>query len=214
MVSRSVIFWGVDTQADFMLPGGKLYVPGAEQCIPNMKRLTDAAREGRVLIVGDACTHTPDDPEFERFPPHCIRGTPGADIIPETRADKVLSIPNRPDAAVPQDLSEYQQIILEKQTLDVFDNPNTEAVLKHIARFTDADAEFCVFGVATEFYVRLAAKGLLERGRRVALVRDAIETLKPEDGQKTIEELTSLGARLISTDQALAALERPRTHTA
>jgi nicotinamidase/pyrazinamidase len=209
-----VIFWGVDTQADFMLPGGKLHVPGAEKCIPNMKRLTDAAREGRVLIVGDACTHTPDDPEFKRFPPHCIRGTPGAEIIPETRADKVLSIPNRPDAAVPQDLSEYQQIILEKQTLDVFGNPNTEAVLKHIARFTDTDAEFCIFGVVTEYCVRLAAKGLLERGRRVALVRDAIETLKTEDGQKTIEELTSLGARLISTDQALAALERPKTHSA
>ncbi len=214
MVSRSVIFWGVDTQADFMLPGGKLHVPGAEKCIPNMKRLTDAARAGRVLIVGDACTHTPDDPEFKRFPPHCIRGTPGAEIIPETRAVKVLSIPNRTDASLPKDLSEYQQIILEKQTLDVFDNPNTEAVLKHIARFTDAGAEFCIFGVATEYCVRLAAKGLLERGRRVALVRDAIETLKPEDGQKTIEELTSLGARLISTDQALAALERPKTHTA
>jgi nicotinamidase-related amidase len=109
-----------------------------------------SARKGRVLIVGDACTHTPDDPEFERFPPHCIRGTPGADIIPETRADKVLSIPNCPDAAVPQDLSEYQQIILEKQTLDVFDNPNTEAVLKHIARFTDTDAEFTVFGLRQE----------------------------------------------------------------
>jgi nicotinamidase/pyrazinamidase len=213
VVSRSVIFWDVDTQADFMLPGGKLHVPGAEKCIPNMKRLTDAAREGRVLIVGDACTHTPDDPEFERFPPHCIRGTPGAEIIPETRADKVLSIPNRTDAAVPQDLSEYQQIILEKQTLDVFDNPNAEAVLKHIARFTDVNAEFCVFGVVTEYCIRLAVKGLLERGRRVALVRDAIETLRPEDGQKTIEELTSLGARLISTDQALAALERPKTHS-
>lgn len=214
MVSRSVIFWDVDTQADFMLPGGKLHVPGAEKYIPNMKRLTDAARERRVLIVADACTHMPNDPEFERFPPHCIRGTPGAELIPETRADKVLSIPNRPDAAVPQDLSEYQQIILEKQTLDVFDNPNAEAVLKHLARFTDADAEFYIFGVVTEYCVRLAARGLVERGRRVALVRDAIGTLKPEDGEKAIEELTSLGVRLITTDQALAALERPKMDSA
>jgi nicotinamidase/pyrazinamidase len=214
VVSRSVIFWDVDTQADFMLPGGKLHVPGAEKYIPNMKRLTDAARERRVLIVADACTHMPNDPEFERFPPHCIRGTPGAELIPETRADKVLSIPNRPDAAVPQDLSEYQQIILEKQTLDVFDNPNAEAVLKHLARFTDADAEFYIFGVVTEYCVRLAARGLVERGRRVALVRDAIGTLKPEDGEKAIEELTSLGVRLITTDQALAALERPKMDSA
>ena len=214
MVSRTVIFWDVDTQADFMLPGGKLYVPGAEKLIPNLKRLTDAAREGRVFIIGDACTHTPDDPEFKRFPRHCVRGTPGAEIIPETRADKVLVIPNRADAAIPEDLSEFQQVILEKQTLDVFDNPNTEKVLERVAGFTSADAEIFVFGVVTEYCVRLAAKGLLERGRRVALVSDAIETLEGEDGRKTLEELTSLGARLVTTEQALAALEQTTTHSA
>jgi len=57
--------------------------------------------------------------------------------------------------------------------------------------------------------VRLAAKGLLERGHRVALVTDAIETLKPEDGKRTLEELQGMGARLITTDEALALVERP-----
>jgi nicotinamidase/pyrazinamidase len=206
MVSRTVIFWDVDTQADFMLPGGKLYVPGAEKLIPKMRRLTDAARQGRVFMIGDACVHTPDDPEFTRFPSHCIQGTPGSEIIPETRAERALTIPNRADAAVPDDLSAYQQIILEKQTLDVFDNPHTAGVLDHVAKFTDPDAEIFMFGVVTEYCVRLAAKGLLDRGRRVALIRDAIETLNPEEGQKTIEELTSMGARLVTTEDALAAL--------
>jgi nicotinamidase/pyrazinamidase len=214
MVSRSVIFWDVDTQADFLLPGGKLYVSGAEKLIPNLKRLTDAARQGQVFIIGDACVHAPDDPEFERFPPHCVRGTPGAEIIPETRAGKVVVIPNRADAAIPADLSQFQQVILEKQTLDVFDNPNTEKVLQRVAEFTDAGAEIFVFGVVTEYCVRLAAKGLLQRGRRVALVSDAIETLNAVDGPKTIEELTSLGARLATTEKALAALGRPRMHSA
>jgi nicotinamidase/pyrazinamidase len=144
MVSSSVIFWDVDTQADFMLPGGKLYVPGAERLIPNLKLLTDAAREDRVLIVGDICVHAPDDPEFKQFPPHCVVGTPGAEMIPETRANRVLFIPNRAGAPVPEDLSVYQQVILEKQTLDVFDNPNTQIVLDRIARFTNRDAEFYV----------------------------------------------------------------------
>ena len=45
MASRDVIFWDVDTQVDFMLQGGKLYVPGAEKLIPNLRRLVDAARE-------------------------------------------------------------------------------------------------------------------------------------------------------------------------
>jgi len=214
MVSRSVIFWDVDTQADFMLPGGKLYVPNAEKLVPNLDRLTDAARQDRVLIIGDACFHVPGDPEFQRFPPHCVIGTPGAEIIPEARADKVLLIPNRAGAIVPQDLSLYQQVILEKQTLDVFDNPNTPIVLNRAAQFTDPDAEIFVFGVVTEYCVRLAAKGLLERGRRVALVSDAIETLKAADGVKAIEELVSLGARLVTTDQALAVLDRSKSRSA
>ena len=209
-----MIFWDVDTQADFMLPGGNLYVPGAERLIPNLNRLTNAAREDRVLIIGDVCVHAPNDPEFRQFPPHCVIGTPGAEIIPETRADRVLFIPNRSRAIVPQDLSIYQQVILEKQTLDVFDNPNTQIVLERVARFTDRGAEIFVFGVVTEYCVRLAAKGLLERGRRVALVRDAIETLNAEEGAKTIEELKSLGARLVTTDQALAALNLSKSRPA
>ena len=207
MVSRTVIFWDVDTQADFMLPGGNLYVPGAEKLIPNLTRLTDAARQGRVFLVGDACVHTENDPEFAQFPPHCVRGTSGARIIPETRAEKVYLVPNQAGVAIPADLSAYQQVILEKQTLDVFDNPNTETVLERITKFTDADAEIFIYGVVTEYCVRLAAKGLLKRGRRVALVRDAIETLKPEDGHKAIEELTSLGARLVTTAEALTELD-------
>jgi len=214
MVSRSAIFWEVDAQADFMLPSGNLYVPGAERLVPNVNRLTEASRQGRVLMLGDACFHAPNDPEFDRFPPHCVRGTPGAEIISEGRADRLLFIPNRPGAIVPQDLSPYQQVILEKQTLDVFDNPNAHIVLDRAVRFTEPDAEIFVFGVVTEYCVRLAAKGLLERGRRVALVRDAIETLEAEDGEKAIEELTSLGARLVLTDQALAALHRTKSHAA
>jgi nicotinamidase/pyrazinamidase len=214
MVSRSVIFWDVDTQADFMLPGGKLYVPGAEKLIPNLNWLTDAARQGRVFLVSHGCIHMENDPEFTQFPPHCVRGTSGAEIIPETRAEKVFLVPNQAGAAIPEDLSAYQQVILQKQTLDIFDNSNIETVLERIAKFTDANAEIYVYGVVAEFCVRLAAKGLLNRGRRVALVCDAIETLKPEEGEKTIAELTSMGARLVTTEQALAALDQTRSHSA
>lgn len=206
MLSRRTIFWEVDTQADFLLPGGKLYVPGAEKLIPNLNRLVEAVRQGRAFLVSDACEHEPGDPEFRTFPPHCLRGTPGAAVIPQALARDVVAVPNRPNAPMPPDLSLVQQVILEKQTLDVFDNPNTDGVIERLKGFTEADAEFAVFGVVTEYCVRCAAKGLLERGRRVALVKDAIETLKPADGEKAIAELTRKGARLITTDQALALL--------
>jgi nicotinamidase/pyrazinamidase len=214
VVSRDIIFWDVDTQADFMLPGGRLYVPGAEKLLAKLNRLTDAARRSRVFLVSDACLHTPDDPEFQRFPPHCVRGTPGAAIVAETLAEKYFVIPNRPGAELPADLSKVQQVILEKQTLDVFDNPNTQKVIERLKAFTDPSAEFAVFGVATEFCVRLAAKGLLERGRRVALVSDAIEALDPAAGRKALDELKALGAKMITTDEALASLETPASKPA
>lgn len=203
MPSRKVIFWEVDAQADFMLPGGKLYVPGAEKTIPNVKRLVDAARQGRVLLMSDACQHTPDDPEFKTFPPHCVRGTPGARIVPEALADTHFTVPNDPHFKLPDNIFDNQQVVIEKQTLNVFDNPLTDPILKRL----DPDAEFFVFGVVTEYCVRLASKGLLERGRRVSVVNDAIETLNAQHGRHTIDELKSLGARFVTTDEALAALD-------
>jgi nicotinamidase/pyrazinamidase len=205
MAARKIVFWDVDTQRDFMLPGGNLYVPRAETTIPRLSRLVDAAREGRVFLVSDICTHAQDDPEFREWPPHCIRGTEGAQKIPETLIEGAYVVPNEPDVPLPPDLEQRRQVILEKQTLNVFDNPNTERILKRL----DPEAEFAVFGVVTEYCVRLAAKGLLDHGRRVALVTDAIRTLKEEDGRRTIEELTSRGARLVTTDQALQLLHAP-----
>jgi nicotinamidase/pyrazinamidase len=202
MVSRDFIFWEVDVQADFMLPGGHLYVPGAEKLLPNIRRLTDAARQNRVFLVSHGCFHTPNDPEFKIFPPHCVKGTPGSELVPEALADRVARVPNNGDAKVPEDLSRYQQILLEKQTLNIFESSHADALVAQLG----TQPEFVVFGVVTEYCVNFAAKGLLERGRRVAVVRDAIETLKPEYGQKTIEELIRLGARLTTTDQALSAL--------
>ena len=195
----TVVFWEVDAQADFMLPGGKLYVPGAEKRIANMQRLVDTARAGKVFLVSSTDQHASNDPEFARFPPHCVRGTKGAEILAELKASKILPIPNDRNFAIPRNLNEIQQVVLEKQTLDVFDNPHTEKILKQFP----ADAEFVIFGVVTEFCVRLAAKGLLDRGRRVAIVTDAIETLDANESQRTLDELTSHGARLITTDEAV-----------
>lgn len=210
MASRRIIFWEVDTQADFMLPGGKLYVAGAEKLVPNIKRLVDVARQGNVLLVSDACRHTQNDPEFQTFPPHCIRGTPGARIIPEGLAQTFYTIPNDEKYKLPQNLMSFQQIILEKQTLDVFDNPHASTIVDRLGK----GAEYVVFGVVTEYCVQLAAKGLLARGHKVSIVKDAIETLKAEDGRCALEELKSLGARLITTDEAIAAAGEKSSHSA
>ncbi len=202
MSSPKVVFWEVDAQADFMLPGGKLYVPGAEKIIPNIQRLVRGAMDAGIFLVSSGDAHPEGDPEFARFPPHCLRGTPGARIIPEGLARNSRMIPNDPSQPLPQDILRSPQVVIEKQTLDVFDNPHTSELVDRLG----VDAEYIVFGVVTEYCVRCAAKGLLERGRKVSVVKDAIETLDATDGKKTIEELQALGARMISTDEALAKI--------
>lgn len=199
MQSREYIFWEVDVQADFMLPGGKLYVPGAEKLLPNIRKLTDAARRGEVFLVSHGCFHPANDPEFKQFPPHCLKGSPGAEFVPEALAEKSVRVENDVNSKLPEDLSRYQQIILEKQTLDIFETHNADRLVERLG----TTAEFVVFGVVTEYCVSCAVKGLLKRKRRVAVVRDAIETLAPEVGNKTLTELQSLGARLVTTDEIL-----------
>jgi nicotinamidase/pyrazinamidase len=206
MLSRNIVFWEVDTQKDFMLPGGKLYVPGAERLLPNIRRLTDAARHERVFLVSHGCFHTKDDPEFATFPPHCVKGTAGAGFVPEALTEKVVTVPNEPTATLPADFSQYQQILLEKQTLDIFASQHAEELVERLSH----EAAFVVFGVVTEFCVRFAAKGLLERGRSVSVVQDAIETLDSQDGKRAVTELQALGAIFITTDQALTLLNHPK----
>jgi nicotinamidase/pyrazinamidase len=205
MAARKVVLWEVDAQADFMLPGGKLYVPGAEKIIPNIHRLVDAATEAGVFLVSSGDAHPENDPEFQRFPPHCLRGTPGARIIPEGLTTNPRTIPNDPSQKLPEDILDSPQAVLEKQTLDVFDNPHASELVDRLG----GDAEYVVLGVVTEYCVRCAAKGLLDRGRKVSIVEDAIEALNLADGRHALEELQALGARLITTSQALAKIEAP-----
>ena len=202
MQSRDFIFWEVDVQADFMLPGGKLYVPGAEKLLPNIRKLTDAARRDEVFLVSHGCFHPANDPEFSQFPPHCLKGMPGADFVPEALADRFVRVENDANARLPEDLFKYQQIVLEKQTLDIFETLHADALVDQLG----GTAEFVVFGVVTEYCVSCAVRGLLKRNRKVAVVRDAIETLAPEIGSRTLTDLETLGARLVTTDEILGRL--------
>ena len=92
-----LLFWDVDTQVDFMKEDGKLYVEGAEEIIPNLERLTEAARRLELPVVASADEHVPeddelsDDPDFEdTYPPHCMKGTRGQEKIPQTRRDDLV----------------------------------------------------------------------------------------------------------------------------
>jgi nicotinamidase/pyrazinamidase len=193
------VFWEVDVQADFMLPGGKLYVPHAETILPKIHMLVESCLANNTLLVSSADAHTLDDPEFERFPPHCVKGTAGAKIVPGGLAERSLVVPNQESFRWPGDALHYPQIILEKQSLDVFENPHSSELVDRLGE----DCEYFVFGVVTEFCVRCAGLGLLRRRRRVFIVTDAIAAIDREEGARALEELRSHGAKMITSEAAL-----------
>ena len=198
-MDRNLIFWDVDTQVDFMLPEGKLYVPGAETIIPTLAALTNWAARHEVLVVASTDAHQRDDEEFSLYPPHCLAGTPGQKKIPETTLSPHFTIPNRQQATLP-DAAQYQQIVIEKQKFDVFTNPNTEAFLAQLGK-----PEIVLYGVVTEICVSAASRGLLDRGYRVGVVENAIRHLDEEKARAFLEEVHRRGGRVMAAEQCLSA---------
>lgn len=194
-----MVFVDVDTQADFMLPGGRLYVPGAEKLLPTLARLRDFAEQHDVPVLTSTDAHPTDAKEFQQWPPHCVRGTPGQLKVPESLVRKYTVVPQeRRTLLSDEELYRYRQWILEKDDLDLFTNPQADDLVRRL----DAE-QYVVYGVATEYCVKLAVKGLLERMRPVTLLVDAIREIKPEDGQAVLRELQAGGAKLAESQEIL-----------
>jgi nicotinamidase/pyrazinamidase len=201
------ILWDVDTQVDFMLPHGKLYVGGAEQTAPAMKRLVDAARSAGIPHVASADDHEltdpeiADDPDFTNtFPPHCLRGTRGAEKIPETAQEDPLPLAliPYPPGLVPGLIEGRREILLLKKNFDVFTNPNTQTVLE-----TLDPEEIVVFGVATDICDNAAILGFLQRGRRVRFVEDAARGIDEERTDACMTAWRTGGVDFTTSDEVV-----------
>jgi nicotinamidase/pyrazinamidase len=186
------VFFDVDNQLDFLYPAGSLYVPGAEQILPALARLTQFAKANQIQILSTADAHSENDVEFESWPPHCVIGTVGQQKAACTIAvpqPSILSSLSR-SAAAPS-----PQIIIEKQHTDCFTNPNLMPLLTHIAA-----ERYVVYGVVSEICVRHAALGLLQQTRaRIELVTDAIRHLDSGAYESMLTEFKERGGVLTTT---------------
>ena len=199
-MSKPLVFFDVDTQVDFMLPTGNLYVPGAEQIVPNLQRLMDGARKTRLPVISTADAHAPDDPEFKIWPPHCVVGTPGQRRIPQTRFPAPVVIPRHPGAFRPTGRW-AGQFILEKTTYSPQDNSNFDAVLHALG-----SRRAVVFGVATEFCVLATALALRQHNFKVDVVVDAIKAITAEGGRTALEDMAAAGVGTVTTAAICSAI--------
>ncbi len=205
-----VIFWDVDTQYDFMHADGKLYVPDAEQIIPNLKRLTDYAHDHGIRIVASADDHVAGHPEISdapdwqsTFPPHCMRGTPGQRKIPETALrDPLVIEPARADARALGDRVRAHRgdVLFHKHRFDVFTNENVTAVLEVLA-----PEDIVLYGVATDVCDKAAVEGLLEQlpHARLFVVTDAVKGIDKDVSAQLLKDWGDEGVRLIKTKEVV-----------
>ena len=74
----------VDMLNDFIDPQGNLYCgETGPATVPVIRKHLDRARQQGDLVIYLQDSHAVDDLEFEKFPPHCIAGSWGSQIIAE-----------------------------------------------------------------------------------------------------------------------------------
>jgi len=200
---NEIIFWNVDTQKDFMLKEGKLYIPGAEEIIPNLRILTELANKLNIRVVNTADFHGKGDeelsatPDFKNtFPEHCMVGTEGQAFIDETipiYIDRSYYIQNYGHTLNLKTMDKARNVIIHKNKFDVFQgNPWTDTIIKQLA-----PQMVVVYGVATDVCVKFAVDGLLARNFKVLIVKDAIKGLG--DCKKLIKDWNNGQVKTIRT---------------
>lgn len=220
------IGWVVDAQKDFMDADGALYVknpnddsdPGAESIKTTLRDSVATLHETCDVVIYTADWHTLDDAEINTespdfvntFPPHCMEGTEGANLIPEV-TDEVGLIgfePIAPDAGPergknvaklflegkifrPDSVKSYVSPLIQKTRFDVFaGNSAVDTFLSHLLA---PEAEVFVVGVARDVCVTQAVEGLNQRGYNVVAMPQAMYGLGLEKESVTYERWKNLG---------------------
>jgi nicotinamidase-related amidase len=125
----------------------------------------------------------------------CIDGTEGQKKLRYTLLANRISFAADGNTDLPRDmLRRYRQVILHKRCLDPFDEPRIDRLLSEVQA-----SEFILVGVSVEGSVEETALGLLQRGKRVTVVVDAVGSHNKKDAGLAIRKMEAKGAKLIET---------------
>jgi len=176
----------IDMLKDFVT--GSLRCERAGKIIPNLISLVLEARKHSIPVIYSNDAHFSTDFELKRWGEHAMKGTEGAEVIPELAPIK----------------GDY---VVEKRTYSGF----YETALDSLLRGLRIDAAILT-GIHTHLCVRHTAADAFFRGYRIVVPSDGTEAFTEEYHQEGLRYLEEFyGAEISDTDSIIKRwMERER----
>ena len=190
---RRQILIDINTQRDFLLAGGKACIRNHRRVLAHIRRMIAWARYRNIPIIS-TCEIYPDNNGGNAVG-YCIDGTVGQKKIPYTLLSNRMSFAADGSTDLPRDIvRRYRQIIFHKRCVDPFDEPRIDRLLTEVRA-----SEFILVGASCEGAVMATALGLLQRGKRVSVVVDAVGSHNKREAKLALRKMEAKGAKLIET---------------
>jgi len=168
----------IDMLNDFVT--GKLKTERAKHIIPSIRRLIQAARDANIPVIYSNDAHLPVDSELKRWGEHAMKGTRGAEVIPQLK-------PREGD------------YVLEKRTYSGFFETGLDLLLREMKVDT-----LVLTGLHANICVRHTAADGFFRGYRIVVPKDATEALSEDDYKQGLEYLEKVyDAEITETDEII-----------
>lgn len=155
----------IDMLNDFVQKGAPLEVPGARDIVPPIKKQIDAAHQEGTPVIYLCDAHAPNDPEFRVWPPHAVKGSPGAQVVAELSPQK-------------------KDLIVLKTTYSGFHRTNLESLLHKLK-----PKKIIATGVCTEICVLYTTADAFMRGYDVEVPSTCVAGLTPEGHEFALKQM-------------------------
>jgi nicotinamidase/pyrazinamidase len=166
----------VDMLEGFCREGYPLFCgEDAVKIIPFVKRKIEEYDERGLPVIFLADNHDPDDKEFEMFPPHCVKGTKEAEVLPELFN------------------AVRKKVLIPKNRFSGFHNTSLELYLNG---FVPEVVE--VVGVCTNICVFFTVEGLRNRDFKVRVYREGVASFDRHAHNFALQQMEKvLGAEVV-----------------
>jgi len=166
----------VDMLEGFLRKGYPLYCSErAAAIIPFVRQKVEEYARSNELVIFIADNHDPDDLEFKKFPPHCLKGSKESEVIPELKG-----IAKR-------------EVYVPKKRYSGFFGTNLEELLKK-----EKPELVEVVGVCTNICVLYTVEELANRDYKVRVFRQGTASFDQDAHEWALKQMQSvLGAELV-----------------